>query len=87
MKIIPSTLLPLLALILAGCGETELYPPRDTTEEKEAFFEQRTEVVIEEQEALRDKLIQELDELPEDASEDKRREIKEKLANVHRRLA
>lgn len=80
-------LLLLLPLILAGCGETDLYEPYDGEAEKQAFFEDRTEVVIEELQALETSLLKQLDELPADADPATRKELEEQLANTRRRLA
>jgi len=86
MKSLLVRLLPLATLILVGCGDTDLYAPYDCTEEKEAFFKDRTQVVIKEQEAIRDKLLKQLEELPADAPAAKRDELQKDLANTERRL-
>ncbi len=86
MRFIAFTSLLLPLLILSGCSDTDLYAPYDCEEEKRAFFKSRTEVIIKEQSQIKEKLLKELEELPEEAAEAKRMELKKKLANAERRL-
>lgn len=86
MRFIAFTSLLLPLLILSGCSDTDLYAPYDCEEEKRAFFKSRTEVIIKEQSQIKEKLLKELEELPEEAAEAKRMELEKKLANAERRL-
>ncbi|MGA0898871.1 MAG: extracellular solute-binding protein [Luteolibacter sp.] len=86
MRFIAFTSLLLPLLILSGCSDTDLYAPYDCEEEKRAFFKSRTEVIIKEQSQIKEKLLKELEELPEEAAEATRMELEKKLANAERRL-
>ena len=87
MKPVALGSLPLLALILSGCGDTDLFAPYDAEDEKRAFFENRTQVIIEEQKAIEKQLLEKLRKLPEDTPSAKLQELEKDLANARRRLA
>ena len=86
MKLLSLTLLLVLPFILCGCGDTDLYAPYDCTEEKEAYYKARTQVIIDQQKELEEKLLQQLEELPEDADAATKEGLEKKLANARRRL-
>ncbi len=86
MKLLSPKLLLLLPLILCGCGDTDLFAPYDCEEEKQAYFVERTQIVIDEQTKLKEKLLKQLSELPEDADPVVKAELEKNLANAERRL-